>query len=132
VDVVAVSAVGPDADDQLRSLRGWLATVDDLRGRVNLRERPPRPGTLGPVLEALVVAVGPGGAATALAATVVAWLRNRHGEVRVTLTLPDSRSMELTAKRVAELDAAALERQVAQIAAMLNQGTDGAGRPDDS
>ncbi|MBO0851255.1 MAG: hypothetical protein J2P20_17465 [Pseudonocardia sp.] len=129
---VAVSAAGPEAGDQLRSLRGWLADVEELRGRVSLREHPPRPGTLGPVLDALVVAVGPGGAATAMAATVVAWLRNRHGEVRVKMTLPDSRSMELTAKHVAEFDAAALERQVAQIAAMLGQGTDGDGRPDNS
>lgn len=127
-----VTAEGPDAGDQLWALRGWLADVEELRGRVSPREHPPWPGTLGPVLEALVVAVGPGGAATALAASVVAWLRNRHGEVRVKLTRPDGRSMELTAKRVAELDAAALERQVAQIAAMFGQDAGRDGRPDDS
>ncbi|MBY8861215.1 hypothetical protein K7711_32390 [Nocardia sp. CA2R105] len=61
-----------DAADQLRSLCGWMADADGLRGRVTGRERAPEPGTLGPVLESVLVALGPGGVATAIATTVIA------------------------------------------------------------
>lgn len=104
----AVIAEGPDAADQLRCLHEWLADVEELRGRVSRKEGPPKPGTLGPVLDALTVALGPGGAATAFATAAIAWLRNQRGEVRIKVTLPDRQSVELTAKRVSNLDAAAL------------------------
>jgi hypothetical protein len=124
----AVTAEGPDAADQLRSLHEWFGDVEELRGRVSLRERAPVPGTLGPVLEALAVALGPAGAATAFATAMIAWLRTRRGEVRIKVTFADRRSVELTARNVSELDAAALEQQVVHIAAMLEQGK---GRLDD-
>jgi hypothetical protein len=120
-----VSAEGQDAADQLRSLQEWLGDVEQLRGRIDLAVRPPEPGTLGPVLDALAVALGPAGAATAFATTVIAWLRTRTGEVRIKVTLPDRGSVELTATNVANLDAAALEQQVAHLAAMLEQGGEG-------
>ncbi|WP_267885331.1 effector-associated constant component EACC1 [Streptomyces sp. NRRL F-5126] len=105
--------------DQLRSLHAWLADVDELRGRVGRKEGPPEKGTLGPLLEALTVAVGPGAAASALATTVIAWLRTRRGEIHVKMTLPDGRSLELSARNVAALDAADLRRQVADVASLL-------------
>jgi hypothetical protein len=128
----AVIAEGPDAVDQLRSLHEWLADVQELRGAVRLREGSPRPGTLGPVLEALAVALGPAGAATAFATAVIAWLRTRRGEVRIKVTLTDGRSVELTAKNVSSLDAAALQEQVVLIADMLSQGRTGAQRLENS
>ncbi|WP_329353221.1 hypothetical protein OG226_50915 [Streptomyces sp. NBC_01261] len=110
---------GPTAADQLRSLHAWLTDADELRGRVGCKERPPEKGTLGPLLEALTVALGPGAAATALATTVIAWLRTRRSEIRIKVTLPDRRSLELSAKNVADLDAAALRQQVADVADLL-------------
>ncbi len=117
---VRLDAEGPEAADLLRSLHGWLRDDQSLRGRLGLRERPPDPGALGPVVDAVVVALGPGGAATALATGVIAWLRGRRGEVRMKVTLEDGRSLELTARRVAGLDAAALRQQTADLAALLN------------
>ncbi len=125
-------AEGPDAADQLRSLHEWLTDVQELRGAVSMREGPPKPGTLGPVLDALAVALGPAGAATAFATAVIAWLRTRRGEVRIKVTLTDGRSVELTATKVAHLDAAALEQQVVLVADMLSQGRDGAKPLEDS
>ncbi|MER7930731.1 hypothetical protein ABTY96_47825 [Streptomyces sp. NPDC096057] len=110
---------GPEAADELRSLHAWLTDVDELKGRVGCKESPPGKGTLGPLLEALTVALGPGAAATALATTVIAWLRTRRSEIRIKMTLPDRRSLEVSAKNVADLDAAALRQQVADIAALL-------------
>ncbi|MFI1537358.1 effector-associated constant component EACC1 [Streptomyces anandii] len=123
---VTVAAQGPDSGDQLRSLGQWLRNDQELRGRVGDREAPVAPGALGPVLDALEVALGPGGAATAFATGVIAWLRSRRGEVRIKVTLPGRRSLELTARRVAGLDAEALRRQVAELADLVNQGQDGA------
>ncbi|GAA2792714.1 effector-associated constant component EACC1 [Crossiella cryophila] len=117
-----VTADGPDAADQLRYLHEWLGEVEELRGRVSLTERPPEPGTLGPVVDALVVALGPAGAVSACAAAVLAWLRTRRGRVRIKVTLPGRRSAELDAEKVAKLDAAALQQLAAQLAAMLEQG----------
>jgi hypothetical protein len=122
----SVIAEGSESADQLRSLHDWLACVQELRGLVSLREGPPKPGTLGLVLEALAVALGPAGAATAFATALIAWLRTRRGEVRITVTLADGRSMELTAKAVSNLDAAALHQQVAQITGLLAHEGDGA------
>ncbi|MFL6120890.1 effector-associated constant component EACC1 [Actinophytocola sp.] len=124
----AVIADGPDAADQLRSLHEWLTDVAELRGRVHFEQSPPAPGAMGPALDALAIALGPGGAATAFATAVLAWLRSRRGDVRITVRLPNGASAELTAKRVADLDAAALQRQVDQIAGLLEPGEDGAAR----
>lgn len=126
----AVIVEGPGALDQLRSLQKWLGDVDELRGRVSAQESPPVPGTLGPVLDALAVGLGPGGAATAFATAIIAWLRSRRGEVRIKVTLPEGRSVELTTKRVAGLDADALRQHVDQVATMLNDGSDGPERLD--
>ncbi|MER6385440.1 hypothetical protein [Streptomyces sp. NPDC001250] len=110
---------GPKVADELRSLHAWLTDVDELRGRVGCKESPPEKGTLGPLLEALTVALGPGAAATALATTVIAWLRTRRSEIHIKVTLPDRRLLELSARNVADLDAAALRQQVAEVAVLL-------------
>ncbi|MFE6838584.1 hypothetical protein ACFVFI_27560 [Streptomyces sp. NPDC057705] len=123
---VRVLGEGQDAADQLRSLQEWLVRVEELRGRVRAEEPPPPPGKLGPVLETLVVALGPGGAVTAFSVAVLAWLRTRRGDVRIKLTLPGRRSLELTARRVSGLDAEALRRQVADMAnALAKEGAEG-------
>ncbi|MER5935131.1 hypothetical protein [Streptomyces sp. NPDC002054] len=123
---VRVLAEGQDAADQLRSLQEWLVGVEELRGRVTAEEAPPPAGKLGPVLETLVVALGPGGAVTAFSVAVLAWLRTRRGDVRIRLTLPGRRSLELTARRVSGLDAETLRRQVADMAdALAMEGAEG-------
>ncbi|MEU8762657.1 hypothetical protein [Streptomyces sp. NPDC048659] len=123
---VRVEGAGP-GDDALRDLRSWLAGADGLRGRVEGVESPPRPGALGPTLDALAVAVGPAGAATAFATGVVAWLRTRRGDVRVKVTVRGRGSAEVTARRVAGLDAEAVRRQVEEIIGLIGQPQDGAG-----
>ncbi|MEV6873429.1 hypothetical protein [Amycolatopsis sp. NPDC051128] len=115
----AVRAEGPESADELHSLNSWLADVDELRGAVGPREQQPRPDTLGPVLDALAVALGPAGAVTAFATTLIAWLRTRRGDVRIKVTLDGGRVVELTAKHVAGLDAEALARHVEQVTALL-------------
>ncbi|WP_330294199.1 effector-associated constant component EACC1 [Streptomyces sp. NBC_00503] len=116
---VALISEGPDGGEQLRSLRDWLADSQELRGRVDAVERPPETGTLGPVLDALSVALGPAGAVSAFATGLIAWLRTRRGDVHIKVTLPDGSSLDLAAKRVSGLDTPALQQQVDQIADLL-------------
>lgn len=122
MNVVVVVAEGPNAADDLRSLWGWLIDAEELRGRIDAAESPPPVGTLGPVLDALLVAVAPGAVVTALATTLVAWLRNRRMDVRIKVTLPNAASLELDAKRISELETESLRRQVAEIVGVLSAG----------
>lgn len=53
-----------DTDDvleELGALRKWLNAEDEFRGRVSLETAPVRPGEMGAVADAIVVAVGSGG-----------------------------------------------------------------------
>jgi hypothetical protein len=121
-----LTAVGGQGADELRSLRAWLVDVDELRGRVDLVESPPVPRTLGPVFDALAVALGPGGAATALATAVFSWIRQRRGEVTLKITRPDGAAVEISAKRVRGMDDGSLRALLAEAARAL-EATDSPG-----
>ncbi|MEV5784735.1 MULTISPECIES: effector-associated constant component EACC1 [Streptomyces] len=121
---------GDDASaNELRSLQTWLNDVDEVRGRAELREGPPVPGTLGPVVDGLLVTLGPGGAVTALATALVAWIRHRRSEVTLKVTRGDGASFEVSAKRVQLLSAAELRGFVGELAAQL-ASDETAARPD--
>ena len=109
-----VSITTGDADD-LRALRAWLTDEDALRGRITAREAPAKPEKLGPVLEALVVAVGPGGAAVALVTGIVAWLRQQRGDLTLRVERPDGSSFEIAAQRVKGLDMPALRAEIERL-----------------
>lgn len=112
---VRLTVDGGAAAERLWSLRERLAEVAEFRGRVVDVESPPPPGTLGPVLDALSVAVAPGGVVAALAPVLLAWIRAQRGTVTVRITRPDGRSMEITASRVRDLHTRALRDQVDDI-----------------
>ena len=112
-----------DALTELPSLKAWLSDTAELRGRVTGVELPPPPGTLGPLLDAIDVALGPGGAATAFATAIIAWIRHRSSSVKITISRPDGERVELEASRVRGLDADSLQ---AQVEGLLN-----AARPDE-
>ncbi|MFF4394159.1 hypothetical protein [Streptomyces sp. NPDC001480] len=128
VEVRAGADAGADADGT-RSLLAWLTEEDELRGRVTPHERPPVPGTLGPVLDGLVVALGSGGAATGLTTALVAWIRGRHGDVTVKATRPDGATMEISTKLVRPMTPQELRAFVADTSRMLDGGRepDGSG-----
>ncbi|MFE2839541.1 hypothetical protein ACFXI6_52985 [Streptomyces mirabilis] len=127
--IVLLTADGDASANELRSFQTWLTDVDEIRGRVELVEGPPVPGTLGLVVDGLLVALGPGGAVTALATALVAWIRHRRSEVTLKVTRSDGASFEVSAKRVQLLGGVELRRFVGELATQL--GSDEAGdRPD--
>ncbi len=105
MDLVLVVDGGRDSGVELRSLWAWLRREDELRGLVRPVERPSRPGEMGPVLEALAVAVGTGGAGAVLAHSVAVWLEQRTSDLKVTVTDPDGRKVELEGHRLRDLEA---------------------------
>ncbi|GIM93756.1 effector-associated constant component EACC1 [Paractinoplanes toevensis] len=118
VQIVVAGAADPD---ELVALDEWLAGDPELRGRVTARHAPPLPGTLGPVLEALLVAIGPGSTAAALGAALVTWVRGRRGQVSVIVTRPDGTTITLDAKRVRDLNTPALSAELNRIVALLGE-----------
>jgi hypothetical protein len=69
---VQLSIQGDSPGDTLRHLYRWLAEEPDLRGRVRVVERDPEAGTLGPVADAVQVALGAGGALATVTTALVA------------------------------------------------------------
>ena len=114
---LAVTVDAAERGAEVRSLREWLVAEPGLR--VRLVPPAPRAGTLGGAVEVLAVAVGQGGAVTALVSVLVAWLRRRVGDVSVTLTRPDGTSISVDAKHVRGMDTAEVADLVADITRSL-------------
>jgi hypothetical protein len=126
VDLVVVVEAG-ESSAAVRSLREWLVADPVLRGLVRVVAPAPQAGMLGGAVEALSVALGQGGAATALVSVLVAWIRRRVGDVSMSLTRPDGTSIKVDATHVRGLDAAGVADLVAGIARSL----DGTGEESD-
>jgi hypothetical protein len=123
---ISIAEIG-SADD-LRSMRAWLLDTDGLRGRVNAVQRPPTSDELGPVLEAVLVAAGPGGAATSLAAALLTWIRHRTSDVNLKITHGDGTSLEISARRIQRLTADGLRTEIEQLSQALDNTTSATGR----
>lgn len=106
----------------LGSLQDWLSSTPELRGRVDAEQRPPPSDRLGPVVEALLIALGPGGAATAAAMALTSWIRNRSGEVVLRVQREDGATLEVTASRVRELNTDGLRTHLEQLGSFLDGG----------
>ncbi|WP_436501105.1 effector-associated constant component EACC1 [Actinokineospora sp. HUAS TT18] len=91
-------AVSVAESAELESLYDWLSGDADLQ--VAMRVHEPKPGELGAVSDALMVAVGSGGAITVLAASLRAWIqRPRHAQIKITV-INGERTAEIDADRV--------------------------------
>lgn len=117
-----ITVAGQGAVAELRSLRAWLTSESALRGRVRLIQGQAAPDALGSLPEALVVALGPGGVATAAATVLIAWIRRRTGDVSVRVSRSDGAETEVTATHVRGLDAAAVREMVAEWSRSLEGG----------
>ncbi|MDP9794915.1 hypothetical protein J2S43_003427 [Catenuloplanes nepalensis] len=118
MDSVALVSLS-EPSEELRDLLGWLGEEPELRGRVTPVEHAPLPGTLGPWLEAVAIAVAPGGVAAVLASAVITWLRNRHSDVTVRIETPDGAVIEVDAKRIDALKSGELIAEVQRITRSL-------------
>lgn len=99
---VRISLAGGGQAD-LESLVDWLRRERELAGRIEFAPTMMREGELGAPTEALVVAVGSGGAVSVLAASLKAWLSlPRRSDVQIRIQGGDGRVVEINASRVSE------------------------------
>jgi hypothetical protein len=123
---VRLTVAGDDDDAVMRSLEVWLASHDELRGQVEPVVTAPQPGRMGSVADVLMVTVGPGGVATAVASVLISWIRRQRGTVSVSARRPDGAEITLTADHVRGLTTEEIRALVTQLETTLN-GT-GAGK----
>ena len=103
---VWLSVEGDDPVEGLAELADWLGQESDLRGLVSPVSAVPGPGELGALTDALVAAVGSGGAISILAASLKVFLAQpRRSDVRIVLRTADGRRVEVDAKRVGDVEA---------------------------
>lgn len=103
--IVQLSVQGDKPVEGLEELSDWLRLESELRGRVSSGDAVPQPGELGALSDVLMVALGSGGTLSVLATSLKAFLSQpRRSDVRIVVTSPDGRRVELDAKRVSDVD----------------------------
>ncbi|MBZ4323590.1 effector-associated constant component EACC1 [Streptomyces huiliensis] len=118
---LSVTVQDGDPAGALSDLRHWLLRDPHLRHRVGRESAPPPPTDwMGAADELLPLLLAPGGVTAAAAAAVVAWVRSRRGDQKVTIDLPDGTRMTVAATQVRDLDAKGVAELVEHLAATLN------------
>jgi hypothetical protein len=116
---------GEGVSDDLRQLRIELICQAEWRGKVHPVEKPPEPGTLGPVLDALQVFVDPA-AVSPFVAALVAWLRYRTSNIDLKVERTErGTTVTMSGKRLRRLDAAALTTEISKIVESLDPSDSG-------
>lgn len=127
-----LSVIGEDAHAAARSLHGWLAGREELRGRVRAVAAAPPPGAMGQVPD-LVLTLG-SGVASATASVLISWIRRRVGKVSVTARRSAGAEITLTARHVRGLTQQEIGLLVDRLAEALDGGDTaalgGGGKPD--
>jgi len=122
-DVTLEIADASGSSRELLLLRDWLLREPDIRGRVRAVDRPADEGHLGPVLDVLLLALGPSGVATAATSAVIAWIKHQRSDLALRITREDGSSFELASKRVKGLDSTDLISLMGQFGRFLEGGS---------
>ena len=112
--LVTITGIDNVSTDDFHSLRRWLLEVDELRGPVEPRQQDPGPGELGGVTDAVVVALGSGGAGALLSA-LVSWIRHRTTDLTIKIDHSNGTSVELTTQRLRGTDISQLGAEIARL-----------------
>jgi hypothetical protein len=127
---VSVRLDGADKSGHLRSLALWLTSERELRGRVRTVEPPPEEGTLGPVVQEVLIAVGQGGIG-AFVAALVGWIRQRGVDITCSVTTTTGITVEVSTSRIRAADPEELRSLVADLAESLGRHHELRGQPDE-
>ncbi|MDF2272005.1 hypothetical protein P2Q00_42335 [Streptomyces coacervatus] len=84
-------------DADLAGIRHQLNTEPELRGRVRLVRKTPADEQMGAGIGLLTIAISSSGAVTALVRSLPALLKAQRAAATVELSLPDGRSVKITA-----------------------------------
>jgi hypothetical protein len=98
-----ISVIDGDGTADLESLASWLGDEPGLSGRVRMAAKTPGPGEMGALSEALLVAVGSGGAISVLATSLNGWLsRPGAAKIRIRIKGESGVTVELDAQNVSQ------------------------------
>ncbi len=111
---------GREPGKQEKELAGFLDGQEQLRGRVHLVAERRQTGGMSQSIATVVVELGPAGLA-AFASALIAWIRHRTADTRVTVRRPDGTKFEISAQRVRGLGAAEVSTLVEQIAGAVSE-----------
>ena len=95
----------PDESDELAALYEWLLNDSDLRGAIRRDDAAPVPGHMGALADVLTVALGSGGAITALVASLRTYFTQRRSDIKIEIRTDDGASLVVDAKRVPDAEA---------------------------
>ena len=108
-----ITIEGGDTTRELRSLLAWLRREDELPPP-RLATGVPAEGEMGALAEAILLMLTSGGM-TVLTTSVRTWLRQRRGDVKITIHTPDGHKVVIDGKGVPVKEAMRLaERGVEQ------------------
>jgi hypothetical protein len=107
---VRVRLMGQAAQSELTDLATWLSREDEFRGRVSVEQSPVSPGDMGGVADVLIVAVGAQGIGTALAASLMVWIKHRRPSVDIEVTHSTGRSVKIVVRDLPDNEVANLLR----------------------
>ncbi|MEV4359985.1 hypothetical protein [Nonomuraea sp. NPDC049625] len=112
-----------DSPDEVRDLYAWLRREPELRAALRLVEKPPPDGALGPVAEAVQVLADAPEVVAAVASMVIAWLRYRRTDVKITVKQrKDGPEVQVTATGLRALSPAQTLALARQIESALRDG----------
>ena len=99
VSIALSNGSAAEVDD----LESWLQAEQPLRGTLRRSADPASPDHMGALAEAIVVALGSGGAVSVLSASVPVWLRHQRSDLHVKITRGD-RTISLDSTNLREAD----------------------------
>jgi membrane-associated two-gene conflict system component 1 (EACC1) len=103
---------------QEKDLADFLGAQAPLRGRIQLTAERQQANGISQSVATVLAEVGPA-AVTTFGGALVAWIRHRTANTRVTVRRPDGTHFELSAQRVRGLGATELTELSKQLAAAL-------------
>lgn len=103
---ITLTIIGSSSDDEAQSLRHWLG--DLIEGNVRLVASQAEAGhKMGSLTDSIAITLTPTGLPS-LVRALMQWIHRRRSDVRVVLTSPDGRTVEVAAQRLTEAQVASL------------------------
>ncbi len=117
---VRVSGGGRPPGEQEKELAGFLNAQEPLRGRAHLIAERRQSGGVSQSIATVVLELGPTGL-LAFGSALVAWIRHRTADTRVTVRRPDGSAVEVSAQRVRGMGAAEVRALAEQLAGAIGE-----------
>lgn len=117
---LTIAAGGGPPGDPERDLGRWLSEREQLRGRVSVVEQRSQPGALSDSVVTVIANLS-SASVGAFASALIAWIRHRTTDTRVTVRRADGTRWEISARRVRALNASEVTALVDQVGRLVGE-----------